>query len=150
MQNTPCSRRNTGWGARVGYFWIIALVFWQILFCTLNTHKVDMNKLLGGQIGLDDFIFAHRKGELFSVALRFGEHLKKITPLPIHFVFRTTKGDWNYQERRCSRTDHHRQRSRLRFHQTYQRRKHHRQDEIHQREFLRTSFHFLLFSYTGV
>jgi len=34
----------------------------QILFCTLNTHKVDMNKLLGGQIGLDDFIFAHVKG----------------------------------------------------------------------------------------
>ncbi|XP_047501018.1 PDZ domain-containing protein GIPC1-like isoform X2 [Penaeus chinensis] len=34
----------------------------QILFCTLNTHKVDMTKLLGGQIGLDDFIFAHRKG----------------------------------------------------------------------------------------
>jgi len=34
----------------------------EILFCTLNTHKVDMNKLLGGQIGLDDFIFAHRKG----------------------------------------------------------------------------------------
>lgn len=35
----------------------------EILFCTLNTHKVDMNKLLGGQIGLDDFIFAHRKGQ---------------------------------------------------------------------------------------
>ncbi|XP_059481262.1 PDZ domain-containing protein GIPC3 [Neocloeon triangulifer] len=34
----------------------------DILFCTLNTHKVDMNKLLGGQIGLDDFIFVHRKG----------------------------------------------------------------------------------------
>lgn len=34
----------------------------DILFCTLNTHKVDMMKLLGGQIGLDDFIFAHRKG----------------------------------------------------------------------------------------
>lgn len=34
----------------------------QILFCTLNSHKVDMTKLLGGQIGLDDFIFAHRKG----------------------------------------------------------------------------------------
>ncbi|XP_023936647.1 PDZ domain-containing protein GIPC3 [Bicyclus anynana] len=34
----------------------------DILFCTLNTHKVDMKKLLGGQIGLDDFIFAHRKG----------------------------------------------------------------------------------------
>ncbi|XP_067006708.1 PDZ domain-containing protein GIPC3 [Anabrus simplex] len=34
----------------------------DILFCTLNTHKVDMTKLLGGQIGLDDFIFVHRKG----------------------------------------------------------------------------------------
>lgn len=34
----------------------------DILFCTLNSHKVDMSKLLGGQIGLDDFIFAHRKG----------------------------------------------------------------------------------------
>ena len=37
--------------------------FFQILFCTLNTHKVDMTHLLGGQIGLDDFIFAHRKGD---------------------------------------------------------------------------------------
>ncbi|XP_061395866.1 PDZ domain-containing protein GIPC3-like [Musca vetustissima] len=35
----------------------------EILFCTLNSHKVDMTKLLGGQIGLDDFIFAHRKGQ---------------------------------------------------------------------------------------
>nr|ACO15261.1 PDZ domain-containing protein GIPC1 [Caligus clemensi] len=35
----------------------------EILFCTLNTYKVDMAKLLGGQIGLDDFIFAHRKGQ---------------------------------------------------------------------------------------
>nr|CAD7458468.1 unnamed protein product [Timema tahoe] len=35
----------------------------DILFCTLNTHKVDMTKLLGGQIGLDDFIFVHRKGQ---------------------------------------------------------------------------------------
>ncbi|XP_033251697.1 PDZ domain-containing protein GIPC3-like isoform X1 [Drosophila miranda] len=34
----------------------------DILFCTLNSHKVDMARLLGGQIGLDDFIFAHRKG----------------------------------------------------------------------------------------
>lgn len=34
----------------------------QIIFCTLNSHKVEMTKLLGGQIGLDDFIFAHRKG----------------------------------------------------------------------------------------
>ncbi|KAG8227253.1 hypothetical protein J437_LFUL003984 [Ladona fulva] len=34
----------------------------EILFCTLNTHKADMSKLLGGQIGLEDFIFVHRKG----------------------------------------------------------------------------------------
>lgn len=39
----------------------------EILFCTLNTHKVDMNKLLGGQIGLDDFIFAHVKGVIKTV-----------------------------------------------------------------------------------
>lgn len=36
--------------------------FFQILFCTLNTHKLDMSHLLGGQIGLEDFIFAHIKG----------------------------------------------------------------------------------------
>lgn len=35
----------------------------EILFCTLNTHKIDMSKLLGGQIGLEDFIFAHVKGQ---------------------------------------------------------------------------------------
>lgn len=34
----------------------------QIIFCTLNTHKVDMSKLLGGQLGLEDFIFAHVRG----------------------------------------------------------------------------------------
>ncbi|XP_070564404.1 PDZ domain-containing protein GIPC1-like [Ptychodera flava] len=33
----------------------------QIIFCTLNTHKIDMQRLLGGQIGLEDFIFAHIK-----------------------------------------------------------------------------------------
>lgn len=38
------------------------LLLFQILFCTLNTHKVDMMRLLGGQIGLEDFIFAHIKG----------------------------------------------------------------------------------------
>nr|XP_034973097.1 PDZ domain-containing protein GIPC3 [Zootoca vivipara] len=39
----------------------------EILFCTLNTHKVDMQKLLGGQIGLEDFIFAHIRGETKEV-----------------------------------------------------------------------------------
>nr|XP_056701042.1 PDZ domain-containing protein GIPC2 [Euleptes europaea] len=34
----------------------------EIMFCTLNTHKIDMDKLLGVQIGLEDFIFAHVKG----------------------------------------------------------------------------------------
>lgn len=38
-------------------------ILFQILFCTLNTYKTDMRKLLGGQIGLEDFIFAHRKGQ---------------------------------------------------------------------------------------
>jgi len=40
------------------------LMSFQILFCTLNTHKIDMKMLLGGQIGLDDFIFAHVLGKL--------------------------------------------------------------------------------------
>jgi len=39
------------------------VVMYQILFCTLNTHKVDMSRLLGGQLGLDDFIFAHIRGQ---------------------------------------------------------------------------------------
>uniref|UniRef100_A0A8C5PSZ9 GIPC PDZ domain containing family member 1 n=1 Tax=Leptobrachium leishanense TaxID=445787 RepID=A0A8C5PSZ9_9ANUR len=35
----------------------------EVMFCTLNTHKLDMDKLLGGQIGLEDFIFAHIRGQ---------------------------------------------------------------------------------------
>jgi molybdenum cofactor biosynthesis enzyme len=42
---------------------IFVLFFFKILFCTLNTHKIDMSQLLGGQIGLNDFIFAHIKGQ---------------------------------------------------------------------------------------
>lgn len=42
---------------------IVFCFFFKILFCTLNTHKIEMMKLLGGQIGLDDFIFAHVKGQ---------------------------------------------------------------------------------------
>jgi hypothetical protein len=41
----------------------------EILFCTLNSHKCDMTKLLGGQIGLDDFIFAHRKGRAKEIEI---------------------------------------------------------------------------------
>ncbi|XP_064477265.1 PDZ domain-containing protein GIPC1-like [Ornithodoros turicata] len=45
----------------------------DILFCTLNTHKVDMSRLLGGQIGLDDFIFVHRRGPPKEVEIHKGE-----------------------------------------------------------------------------
>ena len=41
----------------------------QILFCTLNTYRIDMERLLGGQIGLDDFIFAHVKGQRKTVTV---------------------------------------------------------------------------------
>ncbi|KAG0411723.1 hypothetical protein HPB47_011146 [Ixodes persulcatus] len=48
-------------------------MFTWILFCTLNTHKVDMARLLGGQIGLDDFIFVHRRGQPKEVEVLKGE-----------------------------------------------------------------------------
>lgn len=38
------------------------LSFLQILYCTLNTPKVDMERILGSHVGLEDFIFAHVKG----------------------------------------------------------------------------------------
>ncbi|XP_020296423.1 PDZ domain-containing protein GIPC3 isoform X2 [Pseudomyrmex gracilis] len=41
----------------------------EILFCTLNTHKVEMAELLGGQIGVGDFIFAHKKGRPKEIEL---------------------------------------------------------------------------------
>lgn len=41
----------------------------EILFCTLNTHKLDMNELLGTQIGVGDFIFAHKKGRPKEIEL---------------------------------------------------------------------------------
>jgi len=41
----------------------------DILFCTLNTHRVDMNNLLGGAIGLEDFIFAHCKGRAKEIEI---------------------------------------------------------------------------------
>ncbi|XP_076653336.1 PDZ domain-containing protein GIPC-like protein kermit [Halictus rubicundus] len=41
----------------------------EILFCTLNTHKIEMTELLGSQIGVGDFIFAHRKGRPKEIEL---------------------------------------------------------------------------------
>ncbi|KZC09187.1 PDZ domain-containing protein GIPC1 [Dufourea novaeangliae] len=40
-----------------------------ILFCTLNTHKIEMTELLGSQIGVGDFIFAHKKGRPKEIEL---------------------------------------------------------------------------------
>ncbi|XP_072396557.1 PDZ domain-containing protein GIPC1-like [Diabrotica undecimpunctata] len=51
----------------------------EILFCTLNTYKVDMKKLLGGQIGLEDFIFAHKKGRPKEVELTKSEDALGLT-----------------------------------------------------------------------
>jgi len=51
----------------------------DILFCTLNTHKVDMGHLLGGQIGLDDFIFAHRKGRAKEIEITKSEDALGLT-----------------------------------------------------------------------
>ncbi|XP_020369499.2 PDZ domain-containing protein GIPC3 [Rhincodon typus] len=51
----------------------------RILFCTLNTHKVDMQKLLGGQIGLEDFIFAHVKGQMKEVEVTKSEDALGLT-----------------------------------------------------------------------
>ncbi|XP_045157890.1 PDZ domain-containing protein GIPC1-like [Mercenaria mercenaria] len=51
----------------------------DILFCTLNTHKIDMTKLLGGQIGLEDFIFAHIKGQPKEVEVTKSEDALGLT-----------------------------------------------------------------------
>ncbi|XP_016318666.1 PDZ domain-containing protein GIPC1-like [Sinocyclocheilus anshuiensis] len=51
----------------------------EVMFCTLNTHKVDMDKLLGGQIGLEDFIFAHVKGQRKEVEVFKGEDALGLT-----------------------------------------------------------------------
>ncbi|XP_051898108.1 PDZ domain-containing protein GIPC1-like [Pristis pectinata] len=51
----------------------------EIMFCTLNTHKVDMDKLLGGQIGLEDFIFAHIRGQKKEVEIYKSEDALGLT-----------------------------------------------------------------------
>lgn len=51
----------------------------EILFCTLNTHKVDMGRLLGGQIGLEDFIFVHKKGQAKEIEITKTEEALGLT-----------------------------------------------------------------------
>lgn len=41
----------------------------DILFCTVNTHSADMTSMLSANLGLDDFIFAHVKGQRKEVQL---------------------------------------------------------------------------------
>ncbi|XP_066196444.1 PDZ domain-containing protein GIPC1 [Sylvia atricapilla] len=51
----------------------------EVLFCTLNTPQVDMEKLLGGQIGLEDFIFAHTRGRTKLVQVLKSEEALGLT-----------------------------------------------------------------------
>ncbi|NWY95472.1 GIPC1 protein, partial [Loxia curvirostra] len=53
----------------------------EVLFCTLNTPQVDMEKLLGGQIGLEDFIFAHTRGRQKDVQVLKSEEALGL-PIP--------------------------------------------------------------------
>ena len=64
----------------------------QILFCTLNTHTIDMDHLLGGKLGLTDFIFVHLKGKfvISSPSIFFRGYIQsqwcKITPKSLIFT----------------------------------------------------------------
>ncbi|KAM7028203.1 LOW QUALITY PROTEIN: PDZ domain-containing protein GIPC1 [Acridotheres tristis] len=51
----------------------------EVLFCTLNTPQVDMEKLLGGQIGLEDFIFAHTRARRKDVQVLKSEEALGLT-----------------------------------------------------------------------
>lgn len=51
----------------------------DILFCTLNTHRIDMENLLSAQLCLDDFIFVHRKGTKKEVELTKSEDALGLT-----------------------------------------------------------------------
>lgn len=73
----------------------------QVMFCTLNTHKVDMDKLLGGQIGLEDFIFAHVKGQKKEVEVFKGEDALglTITDNGAGYAFIKVRGmTWDFKE----------------------------------------------------
>lgn len=51
----------------------------EILFCTLNTHTIDMDHLLGGKLGLTDFIFVHLKGKQKELAVLKSEDALGLT-----------------------------------------------------------------------
>lgn len=49
------------------------------MYCTLNTEKVDMERILGGQIGLEDTIYVHRKGDRKEVEVTKTERFLGLT-----------------------------------------------------------------------
>jgi len=51
----------------------------EILFCTLNTHTIDMDHLLGGKLGLTDFIFLHLKGKHKHISILKSEDALGLT-----------------------------------------------------------------------
>lgn len=51
----------------------------QILYCTLNTYKVKMDQLLGGQIGVSDVIFVHCKGRAKEIEILKSDELLGLT-----------------------------------------------------------------------
>jgi len=51
----------------------------EILFCTLNTHTIDMDHLLGGKLGLTDFIFLHLKGKHKNISILKSEDALGLT-----------------------------------------------------------------------
>lgn len=76
----------------------------QILFCTLNTHKIDMDKLLGGQIGLEDFIFAHIRGIKKEVEVYKSEDALglTITDNGAGYAFIKVRGNGHFSFHLCS------------------------------------------------
>lgn len=51
----------------------------EIMYCTLNTPKINMDQVLTGRICLNDIIFVHRKGKRKKVEVRKTEPLLGLT-----------------------------------------------------------------------
>ncbi|KAH7644101.1 pdz domain-containing protein gipc3 [Dermatophagoides farinae] len=51
----------------------------EIMYCTLNTPKIDMDQVLCGQICPNDIVFVHRKGRRKDVEVRKSEQFLGLT-----------------------------------------------------------------------
>ncbi|KAH9424910.1 PDZ domain-containing protein gipc3 [Dermatophagoides pteronyssinus] len=51
----------------------------EIMYCTLNTPKIDMDQVLCGQICLNDIVFVHRKGRRKDVEIKKTEQFLGLT-----------------------------------------------------------------------